>query len=107
MDQINIKEQADWLKKIKLSSLSNRALTLASKLSRGIRKHNGIVVRLQSETIALDLAEQVVAIDDDELNRLFRLFLEEAIKIDDSSYLLTSDKPKKTEGTYRGVKIEN
>ena len=107
MDKIDIEEQADWLKQIKLSSLSNRALTLASKLSRGIRKHNGIVVKLQSDSIALDLAEQVVSIDDQELNDLFRLFLEEAIKIDDSGYQPSSDKPKKKEVTYRGIKVEN
>lgn len=106
MDKLEIEEQADWLKQIKLTSLSNRALTLASKLSHAIRRHNGHAVRLQDEAIALNLAVQVMAIDTEELNNLFRLFLEEALRIDDSAYASSNKNIKRTEGTYRGIKIE-
>jgi len=98
--EIDIGDQAEWLKQIKLTSLSNRALTIASKLAHGIRKTNGKVVRLQDQAMAFHLAEQVVAIDDDTLNALYRSFLEEALRADDTNY---STKNKMSSGSYRGV----
>jgi len=78
-DAIDFNDQIEWLEKIEISSLTNRALTIASRLAHGIRRINGEVVQLQRATMAVQLAEQVVAIDDEKLNKLFRDFLEEAL----------------------------
>jgi len=107
MVDIDIADQEDWLKQIKLTNLSNHALTLASKLAHGIRRNNGQVVRLQDHEMAFHLATQVVAINNSELNSLFRAFLEEALRIDDSGFNVQKIKKTKPVGTYRGVKTDN
>jgi len=80
---INFNDQVEWLEKIQISSLTNRGLTLASRLAHGIRRMNGEVVQLQSREMAVQIAEQVVVLNDDKLNSLFRDFLEEALRADD------------------------
>jgi len=74
----NISSQITWLEQIKVSQLSNRALMLASRIARKIRNTNGVTIKLQSNSIALDLAEQVEAINSPELHALFADFLKEA-----------------------------
>lgn len=104
-----IQEQADWLVRIKINQLNNRALTIASKLARTIRLCNGHVVKLQDEQIAVRLAEQVSLIDNPELHSLFRDFLEEALKENDhrkGGTQQTQNAIKPPQGLYRGVKIE-
>ena len=104
-NEIDIADQAEWLKQIKLTSLSNRALTQASKLAHLIRRANGKVVQLQDQNMAFHLAEQVIKINDDELNVLYRSFLEEALQGDEHNSKTSTT--KKSKGTYRGVKIDN
>jgi len=99
-NEIDISDQAEWLKQIKLTSLSNRALTMASKLAHGIRRINGKVVRLQDQSMAFHLAEQVFEIDDPELSSLFRSFLEEALRVDDSNT------PSTTKGFFQKIPEE-
>ena len=77
----DIKEQVEWLESIKINQLNNRALTIASKLARTIRRENGVTVKLQDQAIALRLAEQVESINSDEVRLLFRQFLEEALGV--------------------------
>jgi len=103
-NKLDINDQAEWLKQIKLTSLSNRALTLASKLAHGIRKINGNVVRLQDQEMALHLAKEVVQIDDEKLNSLYRSFLEEATKVDEREFQAEKPRKKAREINYRGVK---
>ena len=103
-NEIDIADQAEWLKQIKLTSLSNRALTQASKLAHLIRRANGVVVQLQRQDMAFHLAEQVLNINDDALNNLYRSFLEEALQTDDNQHQTPS---KQNKGMYRGVKIDN
>ena len=88
-------DQVEWLKQIKLTSLSNRALTISSRLAHIIRRTNGVVVQLQSDEMAVELAEQVVLIDDEKLHRLFRSFLEEALRVDDRDHPTPKENKKK------------
>lgn len=104
MEDIN--EQAEWLSSIKISQLSNRALTLASKLARGIRSKNGHTIKLQDKEIAIRLAEQVTLINDAELHKLYRAFLEEAIKINDIALPSKKSSVKIKKGLPRGAKAE-
>ena len=102
----DIKGQAEWLSTIKISHLNNRALTIASKLARGIRKANGNIVKLQDKSIAMNLAEEVASIDDPELHTLFRDFLEQALSNNTTSSDDIEEVNNKPTGLYRGVKIE-
>ena len=102
----DIDEQIEWLSSIKINQLSNRALTLASKLARSIRAKNGNTIKLQDEKIAVRLAEQVTSIDSPDLHRLYRDFLEEAIRVNDSALPDSKSKPEPSKGYYRGVKIK-
>ena len=102
----DIKGQAEWLNRIKINQLSNRALTIASKLARMIRLSNGQIVKLQDEKIAMRLAEQIFTIDSPELHILFREFLEEALKENHGENEQKPDKKVKNQGYYRGVKID-
>jgi len=45
----DIQEQVEWLESIKINQLNNRALTIASKLARTIRRENGVTVKLQDQ----------------------------------------------------------
>jgi len=72
-------------------------LTIASRLAHGIRRANGEVVQLQGKAMAVELAKQVVTIDDEQLNHLFRSFLEEVLRVDDSSYPTPSSNRKKVQ----------
>jgi len=105
MDDNDIKDQEDWLNQITFDKLSNKSLTIASKIARKIKSENGVIVRLQDKAIATCLAEQVIAIDDDELNALFRIFLEEALF--NSNNNANQASRRKTTGSYRGVKVEH
>ena len=82
----HIYDQSEWLGKIKINELSNQALLIASKLSRDIRKRSGSIIKLQNPALPMLLAENVVAIDDDELNKLYRSFLEEAMRVNDYDF---------------------
>jgi len=103
MEDIN--EQAEWLSTIKVNQLSNRALTLASKLARNIRAESGYTVKLQDKEIAIRLAEQVTIIDKPELHQLYREFLEEAVLKQDN-VAEKKEAPKEPRGYYRGAKVE-
>lgn len=85
-NNINLEGQIQWLEAIQLTQLSNRALMLASQLGRSIRRLNGEVIVLQNQGMAARLSEQVAIIGDDDLNALFRDFLEEVLRIDDRGY---------------------
>ena len=104
----DIKRQAEWLNRIKINQLNNRALTIASKLARMIRLSNGHIVKLQDEKIAMRLAEQVFNIDSPELHTLFRKFLEEALKEnhEQKENEKKPDKKIRNQGYYRGVKVD-
>ena len=104
----DIKGQAEWLSRIKINQLNNRALTIASKLARMIRLSNGHIVKLQDEEIAIRLAEQIFDIDSPELHTLFREFLEEALKESDKpkENIKAHNAKKRTQGLYRGVKVD-
>jgi len=94
-DVANFEDQVRWLENIQLSKLSNRALTLASRLSHSIRRLSGKAIGLQEEGMAARLGEQVMQLDDEKLNTLFREFLEEVLRIDDSGYPTPPTKSKK------------
>ena len=87
----DIQEQVEWLESIKINQLNNRALTIAFKLARTIRRENGVTVRLQDEAIALRLAEQVESINSYEVRLLFRQFLEEALGVNQPASNKTDD----------------
>ena len=106
----DIQGQAEWLTRIKINQLNNRALTIASKLARMIRLSNGHIVKLQDEQIAMRLAEQTFVIDEPELHALFREFLEEALKEGNNDSQKNSQRNKaiknNSQGLYRGVKVQ-
>ena len=85
LSEVNdIDNQAEWLGKIKLNELSNQSLILISKLSREIRKANGSIIKLNNPSLIIELAQQVMQIDSPGLHKLYRSFLEEAMRKKDS-----------------------
>lgn len=99
-----IQEQIEWLESIKINQLNNRALTIASKLARTIRKENGVTVKLQDQAIAVRLAEQVESINSYEVRLLFRQFLEEALGVSNSHS--NNVEERTAENQLRKVKIQ-
>ena len=106
-EELDIKSQAESFSNIKLSHLNNRALTIASKIARSVKSINGTVIKLQDKAIAVRLAEQVLTIDNPELNKLFREFMDEAFKTKDTiQQKEKAEAQEQQDHYYRGVKVQ-
>ena len=65
------------------------------------------MIKLQDKAIAVSLAEQVLTIDNPELNKLFREFMDEAFKTKETIQQKEKAEIQEQQNHYyRGVKVQ-
>lgn len=75
-NDFNIEEQAQWLNSLAVKPFDSKGVMLASKIAREVRKRSGEIVSLSSKKAVAELGRAVLAIDDRDLNYLFRILLD-------------------------------
>ena len=78
----DIEEQSQWLESLSVTPFDSKAVMLASKIAREVRKRSGVAVSLSGEKAVADLGKAVLQINAEDLNYLFRVLLDSVTKQD-------------------------
>lgn len=76
ISQLDINDQIDWLKSVRVDAMDTRSIIAASKLAREIKHKSGKVINLSQKDIIVHLGIAVFEINNKELNHNFSLFIE-------------------------------
>ena len=76
ISQLDINDQIDWLKSVKVDAMDTKSIIAASKLAREIEHKSGKVINLSQKDIIVHLGIAVFEINNKELNQNFSLFIE-------------------------------